>query len=149
MLTARDSEEDMIKGLDGGADDYVSKPFSPKVLLSRIQAVLRRSAPLSTESDFHLIYGPLKMNTEEHCVELDDQKLELTVSEFNILRKFMENPGRAFSRQVLIDTIRGEDYAVTDRTIDFQMVGLRRKLGPLGQSIETVRGVGYRLKGTH
>ena len=146
MLTARDSEDDIIKGLDGGADDYVAKPFSPKVLISRIHAVLRRSEANLTESD-QIRYESLVMHTDEHRVELEGKPLVLTISEFNILKALMEKPGRAFTRQQLIDIIRGTDYAVTDRTIDFQMVGLRRKLGPLGQNIETVRGVGYRLKG--
>ncbi len=145
MLTALDSEKDIINGLDAGADDYIPKPFSPNILISRIKALLRRTS--KSQKSFQLKYGLLEMDTESHRVELGQSEVKLTVSEFSILKAFMSRPGRVYTRQQLIDLIRGEDYAVTDRTIDFQMVGLRRKLGSLGQSIETVRGIGYRLKG--
>jgi two-component system phosphate regulon response regulator PhoB len=147
MLTARDSEEDIIKGLESGADDYVIKPFSPPVLVSRVKAALRRSSDLNTQPEKRLAFGPLKIDLDQHIVSLGDSEVVLTISEFSLLKTFVSQPGRVFTRQQLIDTIRGQDYAVTDRTIDFQMVGLRRKLGSMGQNIETVRGVGYRLRG--
>ncbi|MCB0394772.1 MAG: response regulator transcription factor [Bdellovibrionales bacterium] len=147
MLTALDTEDDVVKGLEVGADDYVAKPFSPTVLISRVKAALRRTNDFNSQPKRHLNFGPLKLDIDQHTVYLSGDELKLTISEFSLLKTFLTQPGRVFTRQQLIDTIRGQDYAVTDRTIDFQMVGLRRKLGEMGQNIETVRGIGYRLRG--
>ena len=148
MLTAKDSEADIVSGLEMGAADYVCKPFSPRVLMARIRAVLRRpmtDAAAETGGPAITI-GPLTVDPGRHKVEIKGKEIQLTYTEFRILRMLVENPGRAFSRQQIVDQVRGESYSVTERIVDVQMVSLRKKLGSLGDWIETVRGVGYRFR---
>ena len=148
MLTAKDSEADIVSGLEIGAADYVCKPFSPRVLMARIRAVLRRPmADAAAETGGPAItIGPLTVDPGRHQVEIKGKEIQLTYTEFRILRMLVENPGRAFSRQQIVDQVRGESYSVTERIVDVQMVSLRKKLGALGDWIETVRGVGYRFR---
>ncbi|MCB0392308.1 MAG: response regulator transcription factor, partial [Bdellovibrionales bacterium] len=146
MVTAKGEEHDVVRGLELGADDYVSKPFSPKVLIARSKAVIRRGKnPIENEEGLIDREG-LFIHPGRHEVKIDNEKIELTNSEFQILHFLSRRPGWVFTRSQIVDAIHGENYAVTDRSIDFQMVGLRKKLGRLGAYIETVRGVGYRFK---
>ncbi len=147
MLTAKDSEADIVTGLEMGADDYMTKPFSPRVLVARIHSVLRRPVtPVEEEKGPVIRIGPLTVDPERHKVEIKGKEIHLTYTEFRILHLLAENAGRAFTRQQIVDQVRGESYAVTERIVDVQMVSLRKKLGNLGDWIETVRGVGYRFK---
>lgn len=148
MLTAKDSEADIVTGLEMGAGDYITKPFSPRVLVARIHSVLRRPASaLDEDSAGPVIHiGPLTVDPGRHKVEIKGKEIQLTYTEFRILQLLAENAGRAFTRQQIVDQVRGESYAVTERIVDVQMVSLRKKLGALGDWIETVRGVGYRFK---
>jgi len=148
MLTARTEDSDIVTGLEVGADDYITKPFSPKVLIARLRAALRRShgdeSPTNESSRLQL-HG-IAIDTARHEVRCDDAIVPLSATEFAILEFFARNPGLVFSRTRIIDAIRGEDYPVTERSVDVQILGLRKKLGSHGTLIETVRGVGYRLK---
>ena len=147
MLTAKSEESDVVIGLELGADDYITKPFSPKILTARIRAVLRRIAALEEvpEDEKELSRGPLHMNSARRSVTLNGQELDLTCSEFNILYHLAKRPGWVFTRNQIVNAIRGDDYPVTERAIDVQIVGLRRKMGAFGELIETVRGIGYRF----
>jgi len=151
LCTARGEEADVIAGLELGADDYVVKPYSPRVLAARIRAGLRRKEAASAEGDEapqkkFFQQGKLSMDIERHTVFLDKTPLDLFPTEFALLTQFMSNPDIVFSRQRLITAIRGSDYPVTDRSIDVQIMGLRKKLGDAGSMIETIRGIGYRFK---
>jgi two-component system phosphate regulon response regulator PhoB len=149
MLTAKSEEVDMVTGLECGADDYVTKPFSPRVLLARIRSVLRRRAKAAGETDEDpeaLRIGSLLIHPGRHEVLVDGQPIDLTFTEFRLLHFLARKPGWAFSRSQIVDAVKGEDYPVTERSVDVQVVGLRKKLGSLGTCIETVRGVGYRFK---
>ena len=148
MLTAKDSEADIVAGLEMGAADYVCKPFSPRVLMARIRAVLRRPATdvLTDTAGPAITIGALTIDPGRHKVEIKGKEVPLTFTEFRILRLLAESPGRAFSRAQIVDHVRGESYSVTERIVDVQMVSLRKKLGSLGDWIETVRGVGYRFR---
>ncbi len=148
MLTAKDSEADIVAGLEMGAADYVCKPFSPRVLMARIRAVLRRPATdvLNDTAGPAITIGALTIDPARHKVEIKGKEVPLTFTEFRILRLLAESPGRAFSRAQIVDHVRGESYSVTERIVDVQMVSLRKKLGSLGDWIETVRGVGYRFR---
>lgn len=146
MMTAKGEEQDVVRGLEMGADDYVTKPFSPKVLMARIQAVLRRAERPTQEDKNALTKAGLTIDPGRVEVFVNGAKVDLTQSEFKILQFLAQRPGWVFTRTQIVEAIRGENYAVTDRTIDFQMVGLRKKMGELGSLIETVRGVGYRFK---
>jgi len=146
MLTARSEEADIVAGLELGADDYLVKPFSPRVLLARIRAVLRRqqiAAPAVTEE---LVRGELVIRPGRYEVLVHDRLIQLTRSEFRILHLLARRPGWVFTRNQIIDAAQGEDSSVTARSVDVHMVSLRRKLGPHGEMIETIRGVGYRFK---
>ena len=150
MLTAKDSEADIVTGLEMGAADYICKPFSPRVLMARIRAVLRRPATdtLNDTAGPAITVGALTIDPGRHKVEIKGKEVPLTFTEFRILRLLAESPGRAFSRAQIVDHVRGESYSVTERIVDVQMVSLRKKLGNLGDWIETVRGVGYRFRET-
>jgi two-component system alkaline phosphatase synthesis response regulator PhoP len=149
MLTAKGEESDIINGLDHGADDYITKPFSPKILISRIKAVLRRkaknSAPQTTDSSDVVKLDNLVIDPGRYEVKIHGKVVNLTPTEFGILQLLTKKAGWVFSRQQIIDAVRGYDYLVTPRTIDVQMFSLRKKLGDTGKKIETVRGIGYRF----
>lgn len=149
MLTAKGEEVDVVTGLEVGADDYITKPFSPRVLVARVRALLRkRTADDEPEADDTAViqHGHLKIDPGRHQVRLRDQPLDLTFSEFRILQHLVRRPGWVFSRHQIIDAVHGDDYPVTERSVDVQIVGLRKKLGAYGERIETVRGVGYRFR---
>ena len=146
MVTAKGDETDIVTGLELGADDYVIKPFSPKVLLSRVKAVLRRKHSPVPEDQEVIQIGDLVIHPGRHEVQLDNKKLDLTFTEFRILQTLAARPGWVFTRGQIVDAVRGEGHAVTDRSVDFQIVGLRRKLDRYSTYIETVRGVGYRFQ---
>ena len=147
ILTAKTEESDVVDGLNSGADDYVTKPFSPKVLTARLRALLRRGQAVSTaESATALAAHGIELDTVRHEVRVDGQRIDLSATEFMILDHLMRHPGWVFSRNKIIDSIRGKDYPVTERSVDVQILGLRKKLGEHGAVIETVRGVGYRLR---
>ena len=147
MLTARDEDTDIVVGLEVGADDYITKPFSAKVLLARIRAVLRRrNAAAQDEPDEGIVSrGPLVIDQQRFVTTLEGDQLTLTRSEFMLLLLLARRPGVVFSRYQIVDGVHGADYPVTDRSVDVLVVGLRRKLGKWGSLIETVRGVGYRF----
>jgi two-component system alkaline phosphatase synthesis response regulator PhoP len=146
MLTARGTEADIVAGLETGADDYIPKPFSPRVLLARIRAVLRRrQQPAPTESTRVRVHD-LEIDPGRHRVFVNDREVELTTTEFKLLQFLAARPGWVFTRYQIVDAVRGTDYPVTDRSVDVQIVGLRKKLGEAGPYIETVRGVGYRFR---
>jgi two-component system, OmpR family, alkaline phosphatase synthesis response regulator PhoP len=146
MLTAKGEEADIVTGLELGADDYIAKPFSPRVLLARLRAALRRrSQPLLPQT------APLKtdvmvIHPGRHKVLLQGQPVQLTVTEFRLLHLLVRKPGWVFTRTQIVNEIHGEDYPVSDRSIDVQIVSLRKKLGEFGSQIETIRGIGYRFK---
>lgn len=148
FLTARVDEIDQIAGLELGADDYVTKPFSPRVLVSRVRALLRRSqGDLSTESTIWRV-GDLELNSETHLVTVDGERIDLTPSEFGILQTLIMRPGRVFTRMELLDYLQGEAYAAYERTIDVHVKNLRIKVEEDPRKpryIETVYGVGYRM----
>ncbi|USN48924.1 MAG: response regulator [Pseudobdellovibrionaceae bacterium] len=146
MVTAKGEETDVIRGLELGASDYITKPFSPKVLVARVKANLRDFTTQNANAQTSIVerHG-IKIHPGRHEVVYGGSPVQLTHSEFQILHFLMKKPGWVFTRGQIVDAIRGENYAVTDRSIDFQMVGLRKKLGDAGDHIETVRGVGYRF----
>jgi two-component system phosphate regulon response regulator PhoB len=144
MLTAKADEVDRVVGLELGADDYVTKPFSPRELVLRVRAVLRRRAP-EQRSERSLRHGDLRIDPQRHRCFVAGEEVQLTAKEFELLRSLMERPGRVQTRDQLLDDVWGTDIAVTRRTIDTHLKRLREKLGPAGDLIETVRGVGYRF----
>jgi two-component system alkaline phosphatase synthesis response regulator PhoP len=144
MLTARSDEADMVTGLELGADDYIVKPFSPRVLTARLKAVLRRKKVMNDTDAIQ--YGPLLIQPEKHVVKVDDKPVELTATEYRILHLLARRPGWVHSRDQIVESVRGMDTAVTSRSVDVHIVSLRRKLAPLDDCIETVRGVGYRFR---
>jgi two-component system phosphate regulon response regulator PhoB len=146
MLTARSEEADIVTGLELGADDYLIKPFSPRVLLARIRAVLRRQRTAAPEATEELLRGALVIRPGRYEVLVHGQAIQLTRSEFRILHLLARRPGWVFTRNQIIDVAQGEDATVTARSVDVHMVSLRRKLGASGEVIETMRGVGYRFK---
>ena len=147
MLTAKSEERDVITGLDGGADDYVTKPFSPRVLLARVKSLMRRKdAELRTQHDTIIQIRELVIHPGRHEVTLQGESINLTYTEFALLQFLAKRPGWAYSRSQIVDAVKGEDYPVTERSVDVQVAGLRKKLGSFGGNIETVRGVGYRFR---
>lgn len=146
MVTAKGEESDIVVGLEMGADDYIVKPFSPKVLVARINAVIRRrQAPEVPRTDGSIKLDALEINEGKREVLVAGQRVDLTFTEFQILHFLASKPGWVFTRYQIVDAVKGEDYPVTDRSVDVQIVGLRKKLGAAGTMIETIRGVGYRL----
>ncbi len=148
MLTARAAESDRVVGLEMGADDYVTKPFSPRELVARVRAVLRRSARSEAAPDV-ISVGCIHIDVGRHEVTSDGKHVSLTATEFKILYYLASRPGRVVSRDEIIDGAMDREAAVTDRTIDVHMTSIRKKLGPAGTLIETVRGFGYKLKETN
>jgi two-component system phosphate regulon response regulator PhoB len=146
MLTAKGEESDIVAGLELGAEDYITKPFSAKVLVARVRAVLRRNAQDTREENEVLRIHEITIHPGRHEVMVNDKPVQLTFTEFGILVFLVKRPGWVFTRNQIVDAVRGDDYYVTDRSVDVQIVGLRKKLGRAGNHIETVRGVGYRLK---
>jgi two-component system phosphate regulon response regulator PhoB len=152
MLTAKGEESDIVQGLNLGADDYVTKPFSPRILIARVQAVLRRvSADLDELPDREqagrtVAVHNLVIRPRRHEVLVDGEPIELTATEYRVLLFLAKNPGWVFTRNQILDGVHGDNYAITERAVDVQIVGLRKKLGTAGKYIETVRGVGYRFK---
>jgi len=146
MVTAKGEESDIVIGLELGADDYIVKPFSPRLLIARVRAVLRRRQALPGPGSQDVIrIGELEIHIGRHEVRVDQTPVELTLTEFQILRLLASKPGWVFTRYQIVDNVKGDDYPVTDRSVDVQIVGLRKKLGSSGKLIETVRGVGYRF----
>ena len=148
MLTAKDDDADVVRGLEVGADDYVTKPFSPRVLLARIAAVLRRRTRAVPDAESAVHVHGIDIHPGRHEVLVDGRPLKLTPAEFRALHHLARRPGWVFTRQQIVEAVHGSDYVVTDRSVDVLFVGLRKKLGDIGRIVETVRGVGYRLKGT-
>lgn len=146
MLTARGEEADIVAGLELGADDYVTKPFSPRVLMARVRAVLRRREQGDIPDDQQVAIHDLVINPGRREVLLAGKPIELTYTEFGVLHLLARRPGWVFTRYQIVDAIRGEHYAVTERAVDVQIAGLRKKLGVAGEYVQTVRGVGYRFK---
>jgi len=147
VLSARTEDADIVTSLELGAEDYVTKPFSPKVLVSRLKAVIRRRVQESHE-DFPIIrFMDIQIHPRRREVLAGSRHVSLTPSEFSILQLLAQRPGWVFSRSQILDSLRGNDHTVHERSVDYLMAGLRRKLGSHGERIETVRGVGYRVQG--
>ena len=144
MLTARGEEVDRVVGFELGADDYVVKPFSPRELVLRVQAILRREG--KEETDETLTYGPLSIDLGSHVVRLEGRELSLTITEFKLLHRLARRPGRAYSRDQLLSEVWGYGGDLETRTVDTHVKRLRAKLGAIGDWIQTVRGVGYRFR---
>ncbi|RJR35385.1 MAG: response regulator [Deltaproteobacteria bacterium] len=147
MLTAKGEEADIVTGLELGADDYITKPFSPRVVLARVRTVLRRRHPEPLAAEEPLKIHGMVIHPGRHEVLVEDQPLELTVTEFRLLHLLASRPGWVFTRTQIVKGVHGEDYPASDRSVDVQVVSLRKKLGPCGKYLETVRGIGYRFKG--
>ena len=146
MVTARGEESDVVVGLELGADDYVTKPFSPRVLIARLRAVLRRRAAGETDAQAVIRIHDLVIHPGRHEVLVEGEAVVLTATEFRVLHCLARRPGWVLTRDQIVDALHGPGYPVTDRAVDVQIVGLRKKLGSAGNLIETVRGIGYRLK---
>jgi two-component system phosphate regulon response regulator PhoB len=146
MLTAKGEEADIVAGLELGADDYVTKPFSPRVLMARVRAVLRRKSREPVAEDEPINVHDLVIHPGRHEVLADGEPIELTFTQFKLLHLLARRPGWVFTRDQIIDAVRGTGYPVTDRSVDFHIAKLREKLGGRADYIETVRGVGYRFK---
>ena len=147
MLTAKGEESDIITGLELGADDYIVKPFSPKVVIARIRSVLRRRKSEQADGTESLVIGDLTIHPGTRTVLISGQQVVLTNLEFLVLHFLAKRPGWVYTRYQIVEGVRGNNYPVTDRSVDVLIVGLRKKLGALGEYIETVRGAGYRFKG--
>ena len=146
MLTAKGEESDVVVGLELGADDYMTKPFSPKILAARIRAVLRRQATEERDETAPVIHRELIIDPARYEVTWKEERINLTATEFKLLHFLARRPGWVFTRQQIVDAVRGEDYPVTERAVDVQVVGLRKKLGEAADHVETVRGIGYRFR---
>lgn len=145
MVSAKGEESDIVCGLELGADDYVTKPYSPRVLLARISALLRRSKATEIDDD-EISIDALRINRRKHRVIVDEKEIELTKSEFSLLYFLVSNRGWVFTRSQIVSAIKGDRYIVTERAIDVQIVGLRKKIKSYGALIESVRGIGYKFK---
>ena len=146
ILTAKGEEADIVTGLELGADDYVTKPFSPRILNARVKAVLRRKEKAGTQKDDFVKIFDLELDPGRREIKVSGRTVDLTFSQFQLLHFLIKRPGWVFTRTQIIDAVQGDDYAVTDRSVDVQIVSLRKKLGTSGKYIETVRGVGYRFR---
>jgi two-component system phosphate regulon response regulator PhoB len=146
MLTAKSEESDIVKGLEIGADDYLTKPFSPKVFIARVKALLRRFENIEKPKDIVIQAHNLSIDQAKYEVYLNNTPLELTKSEFNVLQLLASHPGRVYTRYQIVEAVKGSDHFVTDRSVDVVIVGIRKVLGDFSYYIETVRGVGYRFK---
>lgn len=148
MLTAKGEESDVVTGLELGADDYVTKPFSPRILIARTRAIMRRGSRETIDDTAVIRVHDIEIHPGRRTVTLQGEPVTLTYTEFQVLSILARRPGWVFTRSQIVDMVRGDDYPVTDRSVDVQIVGLRKKLGRFGDTIETVRGVGYRFKET-
>lgn len=146
MLTAKSEEADIVTGLEMGSDDYITKPFSPRVLTARIRAALRRGGPQPVDEAAVLRVHNIQIHPGRHEVTVDDELVSLTPTEFRVLYTLVTRPGWVFTRGQIADAVHGGELIVTERSVDVHIVGLRKKLGSASQWIETVRGVGYRFK---
>jgi two-component system phosphate regulon response regulator PhoB len=149
MLTAKSEDIDVVTGLELGADDYITKPFSPRVLIARVRAILRKKKKSSDKEkagDKIIRVQDIVIDTRKHVVQVNNKSIDLTFSEFRLLQLLADRPGWVFLRYQIVDALRGDDYPVTERSVDVQVVGLRKKMGSAGKYIQTVRGVGYRFK---
>ena len=146
MLTAKTEDSDIVTGLDAGADDYITKPFSPKVLVARVRNVLRRAHPESPRENGRISIHGIEIDHGRHEVFCNGKLVDLSATEFLVLSFLASNPGWVFSRSQIITAVKGDDYPVTDRSVDVQILGIRKKLGEFGNNIVTVRGVGYKMK---
>ncbi len=145
MVTAKGEENDIVHGLEIGAQDYIKKPFSVRELRARVRAILRTQSQKSIHSD-RLVHGALTIDLSAHEIFVNDNPIILTASEFKVLHLLASKPGRVFTRAQIVEGIRGNDYPVTQRSVDVLLVGLRKKIGECGKAIITVRGIGYKFK---
>ncbi len=148
MVTAKGEESDIVAGLELGADDYIVKPFSPRILVARVRSILRRKNQQSYDNASTINTKDIEIYPGRHEVICKGNKVELTHTEFQVLQLLASHPGWVFTRNKIIDNVRNDNYPVTDRSVDVVIAGLRRKLGDTGSLIETVRGVGYRFAET-
>jgi two-component system phosphate regulon response regulator PhoB len=149
MASAKGEDPDVVAGLELGADDYVVKPYSPRVLVARVRTALRRrfqGGLGEVDADAVVSVDGITLDPDRHEIRVDGERVDLSATEFAVLELLMRSPGRVYGRAAIIDAVKGRDYPVTDRSVDVQIVSLRRKLGARGDSIETVRGVGYRFR---
>ena len=146
MLSAKGEEADIVTGLELGADDYITKPFSPRIMIARVRTVLRRKTSKMQDEKATVHIFELEIHPGRRSVLADGNPVDLTFTEFQVLYLLAQRPGWVFTRSMIVDAVRGDDYPVTDRSVDVQIVGLRKKLGDCGKYIETVRGVGYRFR---
>ena len=146
MLSAKGEEADIVTGLELGADDYITKPFSPRIMIARVRTVLRRKIGKTQEENTTVHIFELEIDPGRRSVLAAGNPVDLTFTEFQVLYLLAQRPGWVFTRSMIVDAVRGDDYPVTDRSVDVQIVGLRKKLGDCGKYIETVRGVGYRFR---
>lgn len=147
MLTAKGEEADIVTGLELGADDYITKPFSPRVVLARVRTVLRRRQTEPATAEEPVKIHEMLIHPGRHEVVVEDQLLDLTVTEFRLLYMLASRPGWVFTRTQIVKGVHGDDYPASDRSVDVQVVSLRKKLGSYGKYLETVRGIGYRFRG--
>lgn len=145
IISARGEEDDIVKGLELGADDYIQKPISPKVLQARLESVWRRIKQLSPIVSNKIVYHGLSIDLIKHHVEYQGVPVELTLSEFGVLELIMRRPGWVYTRRQIMEHIKGESLSATERSVDVVVVGLRKKIGDAGSYISTVRGIGYRF----
>jgi two-component system phosphate regulon response regulator PhoB len=146
MVTAKSEPQDIVFGLEKGADDYLTKPFDPSVFLARVKVLLRRDAPAQAQQHQMFEWSGLKLNFDAYEVFLDGQQLHLTPSEYKLLATLVQSQGRVLTRDQLIERVQGEGISVTGRTVDTHIFGLRKKLGAWADHIDTIRGIGYRFK---